>query len=67
MNAPKHLNLCLKSILDPCTLSEEFILAFCADEKMFGLLEKLLLCDPRKEVRASTALIILEKVRGSGL
>ncbi|KAK1751703.1 ubiquitin carboxyl-terminal hydrolase 34 [Echria macrotheca] len=67
MNAPKHLNLCLRSILDPCTLSEDFISAFCADEKISGPLQKLLLCDPRKEVRASTALVILQKVRGIGV
>ena len=59
--AAKHAELCLRSILQSCSMSEAFMAAFCAHEDVPDLLGKLLLYDQRQAIRQTTSLLVLGK------
>lgn len=57
----KHVPLCLESILESCSMSDVFMSAFCAHPEVPGLLENLLVYEPRIVVRQSVLLLIEQK------
>ncbi|SPQ22462.1 4cc22c61-bf1b-4482-8892-2926799c2547 [Thermothielavioides terrestris] len=61
LGAPKHVSLCLQSILESCSMSGTFMSAFCVHPEVPRVLEDLLLNDERDLVRHNTALLIRQK------
>ncbi|KAL2018794.1 hypothetical protein VTK56DRAFT_352 [Thermocarpiscus australiensis] len=59
--AIKHVPLCLQSIFESCSMSDDFMSAFRVHPDVPRLLEDLLLNAPRVAVRQRTALLIRQK------
>ena len=65
-NATNHVSLCLQSILESCSLSDDFMAAFCIHPEVPRLFEDLLLNDPQTAVRQNTAVLIRQKIGTEG-
>ncbi len=66
-DAPRQIPIYFGCIIESCSMSEDFLSAFCNHPQVVPLLEILLLRDPRPIVRENTALIISNKIDPSGM
>ena len=60
--APKHVALCLQSVLEACSMSDSFMSAFAAHPEVPPMIGNLLLHDTRDSVRRATAQLIRQKI-----
>ncbi|KAK4190072.1 ubiquitin carboxyl-terminal hydrolase 34 [Podospora australis] len=60
-SSTRHISLCLQAILESCSLSDPFMMAFCRHPGVSRLLEQLLLHEPRAAVRSNTVSLIQRK------
>src|SRR4051812_40265760 len=60
-SAEEQVPLCLESIFESCSVSDGFMSAFRVHPEVPGLIERLLLHEPRDTIRQSASKLIRQK------